>query len=104
MGTAFGANVLQYVLHYGGRMRTITVREANQHFSRYIAAVDLGEELIITKRGREVARLVPARPPVASAAEMASAMEQSRSQLAALLAQLPKVCVGGPYARDDFYD
>ena len=37
----------------------IGIREANQHLSRYIAAVERGEEVIITRRGRPVARLVP---------------------------------------------
>jgi prevent-host-death family protein len=85
-------------------MQTITVREANQHFSRYILAVSQGEEFMVTKRGREVARLVPVRPLAASADEHASAMEQSLKELAALLAQLPVRRVGGPFNRDDFYD
>jgi prevent-host-death family protein len=37
----------------------IGIREANQHLSRYIAAVERGEEVIITRRGQPVARLVP---------------------------------------------
>jgi prevent-host-death family protein len=37
----------------------ISLREANQHLSRYIEAVMRGEEVIITRRSRPVARLVP---------------------------------------------
>jgi prevent-host-death family protein len=37
----------------------IGIREANQHLSRYIAAVEGGDEVVITRRGRPVARLVP---------------------------------------------
>ncbi len=37
----------------------IGIREANQHLSRYIAAVERGEEVIITRRGQPVARLMP---------------------------------------------
>ncbi len=37
----------------------IGIREANRHLSRYIAAVERGEEVIITRRGRPVARLMP---------------------------------------------
>ncbi|MFQ5954533.1 MAG: type II toxin-antitoxin system Phd/YefM family antitoxin [Kiloniellales bacterium] len=37
----------------------IGIREANLHLSRYIAAVERGEEVIITRRGRPVARLMP---------------------------------------------
>ena len=35
----------------------ISIREANQHLSRYIDAVQSGDEIIITRRGRPVARL-----------------------------------------------
>ena len=37
----------------------ITLREANQHLSRYIEAVEQGDEVVITKRGVPVARLTP---------------------------------------------
>ncbi len=40
-------------------VRQIGIREANLHLSRYIAAVERGEEVIITRRGRPVARLLP---------------------------------------------
>ncbi len=36
----------------------VSLREANQHFSRYIEAVERGEEVIITRRGRPIARIV----------------------------------------------
>jgi prevent-host-death family protein len=36
----------------------ISVREANQHLSRYIEAVEKGHEFVITKRGKPVAKLV----------------------------------------------
>jgi len=36
----------------------ITLREANQHLSRYVDAVQKGSEVVITKRGRPVARLI----------------------------------------------
>ncbi len=39
--------------------RTITLREANQSFARCVREVEAGEELIITRNGRPVARLVP---------------------------------------------
>lgn len=38
----------------------ISLREANQHLSRYIKTVEQGQELVITRRGQPVARLVPA--------------------------------------------
>ena len=39
--------------------RTITLREANQAFSRCIREVEAGEEYVITRKGEPVARLVP---------------------------------------------
>jgi prevent-host-death family protein len=37
----------------------MTVREANQNFSRVIAAAQRGEIIIITKNGTPVARIAP---------------------------------------------
>ena len=37
----------------------ISLREANQHLSQYIEAVERGEEIIITKRGQPIAKLSP---------------------------------------------
>ena len=44
------------------KSQSIPLREANQNFSRIIAAVEQGEAFSITRRGREVARLLPALP------------------------------------------
>ena len=41
----------------------ISLREANQNFSRLIAAVERGEAFCITRRGQEVARLTPSPAP-----------------------------------------
>ena len=38
-------------------MLEISIREMNQNFSRYIQAVESGEEIIITRRGKPAARL-----------------------------------------------
>ncbi len=40
-------------------MKVIGIRELRQHASRYLAQVEAGEELVISNRGRTVARLVP---------------------------------------------
>ncbi|MGH8647137.1 MAG: type II toxin-antitoxin system Phd/YefM family antitoxin [Gammaproteobacteria bacterium] len=37
----------------------ISVRELKNHLSEYLRRVQAGEELIVTSRGKEVARLVP---------------------------------------------
>jgi prevent-host-death family protein len=36
----------------------ISLREANQHLSRYVEAVERGDEFVITRRGKPVAKLV----------------------------------------------
>jgi prevent-host-death family protein len=40
--------------------KTISLREANQGFSRCIREVEAGEEFLITRNGQAVARLIPA--------------------------------------------
>lgn len=43
-------------------MRTVAVVEAKSQFSALLAAVESGEEIAITRRGRVIARLVPDTP------------------------------------------
>lgn len=38
---------------------TVGVRELRQNLSRYLDRVRAGESLVVTERGREVARLIP---------------------------------------------
>ena len=38
----------------------VSLRDANQHLSRYVKAVERGEEIIITRRGKPVAKIVRA--------------------------------------------
>ncbi len=40
-------------------MKTVPAREANQKFSKLLTEAANGEEVVITKRGKPVARLVP---------------------------------------------
>lgn len=42
-------------------MRTVGAREANQQFSRLLREAENGKEILITRNGEPVARLVPAR-------------------------------------------
>jgi prevent-host-death family protein len=39
--------------------KAISLREANQAFSRCIREVEAGEEYVITRKGEPVARLIP---------------------------------------------
>ena len=40
-------------------MTTVNVHEAKTHFSKLLARVRVGEEVIIAKAGKPIARLVP---------------------------------------------
>jgi prevent-host-death family protein len=44
-------------------MKTVGSYEAKTHLPRLLSQVEKGESIIITKRGRPVARLVPANEP-----------------------------------------
>jgi len=39
--------------------RTVSLRDANQNFAKYVRAVQSGEEFVITRRGEPVAKLTP---------------------------------------------
>lgn len=44
-------------------MEAIDIHEAMAHLSRLLARVEAGEEIVISRHGEPVARLVPVRPP-----------------------------------------
>lgn len=50
---------------------SVGVRELRQNLSRYLDRVKSGEALVVTERGREVARLLPAGPSADRYAELA---------------------------------
>lgn len=43
-------------------MRTATVRDLRNHYTSLLSWVGAGEEIVITQRGKPVARLVPENP------------------------------------------
>ena len=45
-------------------MQQVNIHEAKTQFSRLIAAVEQGEEIVIARYGQPIARLVAIRPPV----------------------------------------
>jgi prevent-host-death family protein len=44
-------------------MRTINIHEAKTHLSRLVEEASEGEEIVIAKAGKPVARLVPVKKP-----------------------------------------
>jgi len=43
-------------------MKHVTAREANQHFAKVLSAVENGEQVVISKRGKPVAVMSPYKP------------------------------------------
>ena len=60
-------------------MRTLTLAETKSHLSAVVDQVIAGEEIVITRRGRPVARIIaePAQP-AADAAAIAAELRVSR--------------------------
>jgi prevent-host-death family protein len=40
-------------------MKTATVRDLRNHYSKLLEWLDAGEEILITQRGKSIARLIP---------------------------------------------
>ncbi|MGQ0662700.1 MAG: type II toxin-antitoxin system Phd/YefM family antitoxin [Pseudomonadota bacterium] len=64
-------------------VKTVSLRDANQNFSRYVREVARGEEIVITRRGQPVARLVPVRAGTRKlSAEQLAALEHTHARAA----------------------
>jgi prevent-host-death family protein len=84
-------------------MAPVTAREANQQFSKLLQRAVSGEEVVITKRGRPVAKLVPIADAKAQAD--AEAKEKQRREFIAWLRS--GALRGGKvvdWARDELYN
>ena len=59
----------------------VSIREANQHLSRYLERVEQGAEIIITRRGKAIARVLPieAQPHLSDAQR--AARERLRARM-----------------------
>lgn len=79
--------------------KTLTLREANQNFSRCVREVEAGEEFVITRNGRPVARLTPARAHRVLTERQRAALERLRA-----VAREGWDLGGGPLDRDALHD
>ena len=61
--------------------KTVTLRDANQNFAKYVRQVEAGEEIIITRRGEPVARLSPVSAKRVLTPEQEAALERTRKRL-----------------------
>jgi prevent-host-death family protein len=62
-------------------VREMSVREANQNFSRLIAEVEKGETVIITKNGRAVAKVGPQPADLRDDPEWRAAYERLMAEM-----------------------
>ena len=62
-------------------MRTVSLTTASQEFSRLIREVERGESVLITRRGRPIAKLVPHSAGRFADPEWAAAYERMKAQL-----------------------
>ena len=53
-------------------MKTANIAEAKSHFSALLADVEAGEEVVITRRGKPVARIVPEPASASSVFDLAA--------------------------------
>lgn len=79
--------------------KTVSLRDANQNFARYVREVEAGQEIVITRRGVAVARLSPAT------AERVLTPEQQKARRR-LLARMRKGWILGDWKmpRDKIYE
>lgn len=62
-------------------MRTISLMTANQEFSKLIREVERGEGVLITRRGRPIAKLVPHGADKTADPEWAAAYRRMMAKL-----------------------
>jgi prevent-host-death family protein len=80
-------------------MKHVTAREANQHFAKVLSAVEGGEQVVISKRGKPVAVMSPYKP--ALDAEHQAAVERLKAVL-----DEPVILPEGfrTYSRDEMHE
>lgn len=90
--------------------KTLTLREANQGFSRHVRAVEAGEEFVITRNGAPVARMVPIAP-ASNKVKLTPDQVAALARMRELWANPEKPAEGmlpvrfiGPWDRSEFYD
>lgn len=79
--------------------KVITLREANQDFSRYMRAVEAGEEFVITRRGRPIGRL----SPIGGRRILTPEQEAARARMRELMQEGWDIGAG-PLDRDELHD
>jgi len=62
-------------------MKSVSVSRLKASLSQYLAAVKAGEEVVVTERGRSIAKLVPLPPALDDMARLRAMERQGRVRL-----------------------
>ncbi len=75
----------------------MSVSEANQHLLRYVAAVEKGGEVLITRRGKPVARLtgIPERKRLSREQQLALTRLKTRARTLKIRFPMPSAACAG---------
>lgn len=70
-------------------MKTATVRDLRNRYTSLLSWIDAGEEIVITQRGKAIARLIPETPASAGSVDWSEspAVRRDRSAAPALKAK-----------------
>lgn len=70
-------------------MKTASVRDLRNRYTRLLSWIGAGEEIVITQRGKAVARLIPEQDPSAQKVDWSEspALRRDRSEARALTAE-----------------
>lgn len=61
-------------------MKTATVRDLRNHCTSLLKWIEAGEEIVITQRGRAIARLIPESPQNSSAVDWSQSLAVKRDR------------------------
>ena len=79
-------------------MKTVSAREANQSFAQLLKSAEAGEEIVVTKRGKPVARLTPYQKRSDAERQMA------RAELLEMLREARDLGYTDPGTRDEMHE
>ena len=85
-------------------MKTITLRDANQGFARCVREVEAGEEFVITRNGKPVARLAPVSGRRVLTAEQEAALARTKARRNLLIPDAAEPFVVKPLDRDALHE
>ena len=83
----------------GPMTKTLTLRDANQGFARLVRDVEAGEDFVITRNGKPVARLTPVSGVRTLSATQAAALARTHARM-----DQGWPLAGGPLDRDALHD